>query len=104
MIFMILSTIGAVVGLIGWFVKKSVILLLIGFALTWVEKFSEWKNYNTGARKTEILIFVIGCAVGSFIKVPFLVGGMIASLIYDVLISLFGVIVLIATGASIKSK
>ena len=29
---------------------------------------------------------------------------MIASLIYDVLISLFGVIVLAATGASIKSK
>lgn len=34
MIFMILSAIGAVVGLIGWFIMKSVNLLLIGFALT----------------------------------------------------------------------
>ena len=104
MIFMILSAIGAVVGLIGWFMMKSVNLLLIGFALSWVEKFAEWKNYNAGARKTEILIFVIGCAVGAYTRVPFWVGGMIASLIYDVLISLFSVIVLVATGASIKSK
>lgn len=104
MIFMILSAIGAVVGLIGWFVKKSVVLLLIGFALTWVEKFAEWKNYNPGARKTEILIFIIGCAVGSFTRVPFWVGGMIASLIYDVLISLSGVMVLVAAGTRIKNK
>lgn len=50
MLTMLLSTIGSLLGITGWFVKKSIILLLIGFALTLVETVTEWKNYNTGAK------------------------------------------------------
>ena len=102
MFLMLLSIIGCLVGLIGWFVKKSAILLLIGFALTMVEKIAEWKNYNAGARKTEILIFAIGCIIGFFTRVPFWVGGLIASLIYDLVISFFGFVMLIMAGSKIK--
>lgn len=104
MLVMLLSLIGSLLGVIGWFVKKSVVLLLVGFALTLVEMVTEWKNYNSGAKSLNIVLFIIGSIIGKFAHIPFWAGGLLALLIYDLIISIFGVAMLIIGGTNIGRR
>ena len=84
---------GAIVGVVGWFITKSLIFIGIGILCYLVETIMEWKNLNANAKLVDVFIFVIGCIVGLFIKsMPFWLCGIVALLIYSALLGIGGVI------------
>lgn len=90
---MIFGLLGAIVGLVGWFGFKSVLLLVIGTVFYLIETIIEWKNLNAGAKMTDVIIIIIGCIIGLFIKTPWYVCGMIAINIYSAIMNILGSII-----------
>ena len=93
MISFLIGLVDAVVALEGWFVFKSVKLLLIGTILYIIETLLEWRELNTNAKKLDIVIFVIGCVVAASLTLaPWYVGGMVAIAIYSLIVGAIGMI------------
>lgn len=90
MLTFLLGLIGSIIALIGWFGFKSVILLIVGTLMYVIETILEWKDLNAGAKGLDVVIFVIGCVVALFGKIPFYVGGMVAVNCFSALMSLLG--------------
>lgn len=87
--------VGPIIALVGWFAFDSVIALIIGVLLYVIETIIEWRNLNTGAKFTDIIIFIIGSIVALFIETPFYIGGMIAIALYSGVMALFSLFMII---------
>lgn len=79
---------GVLTAFIGWYGKKSVLLLTIGTGLYLFETLLEWKSLNANAKKTDIVIFAIGSIVAMFTNLPFYIGGMLAINYYSAFMTL----------------
>lgn len=91
MISALIGGIGALVGVVGWFGFKSVIALVIGFIAYLIESYMERDSLNANAKTLDIIIIVVGCIVGIFVKsVPFYVMGLIFINIYSLVVGAFG--------------
>lgn len=90
MISFFVGLVGAIIALVGWFGFHSLIALVIGTVLYIVETIMQLKELQPNALKFEITIFVVGCIVGLFLKIPFYIGGMLATNIYSAVISIIG--------------
>ncbi|MBR2999630.1 MAG: hypothetical protein IKF39_01415 [Oscillospiraceae bacterium] len=91
MVSFLIGLVGAVIALVGWFGAHSLLLLAIGTLLYIIETVMESKKLNQGALALDIIVAIIGCIVGLFIKTPWYVSGMLAINIYSAVISLLGV-------------
>ena len=91
MISYLVGLVGTVISLIGWFGFRSIAALIIGTCLYVVETIMEIKSLQPNALWFELGIFVVGCIVGSALKLPFYVGGMLAINIYSAIITLIGI-------------
>lgn len=88
--------IGSIVALVGWFGFKSVASVFVGTGLYLLETLLEWKDLNYNAKKLDILIVLLGCIVGLFIKrVPWYICGFLAINFYSFIISIGSVIFLL---------
>ena len=84
-----LGLIGSIVALVGWFGFHSLPLLIIGTVCYFIETIIEWKNLNSGSKAFDVIVIVIGCIIGLFIKsVPFYTIGLIAINCWSVLLSI----------------
>lgn len=92
MLSMLIGVIGSAVGLAGWFVYKSVPMLIIGTILYGIETIMERDKLTIQAKVLDFLIFVVGAIVGLVIKQPFYITGLIALNIYSGLMGIFGII------------
>ena len=98
----LLGTIGSIAALVGWFGFHSVPVLIIGTICYIIETIIEWKDLNSGAKVFDVIIFVIGCIIGLFIKsVPFYIVGLLAINCWSIIMSL---ITLPAVIAEIRSR
>ena len=95
MISMLLGGLGGIIGVVGWFVYKSVMSLFIGTGLYIIETILEWNALNTNAKIMDIFIFIIGCIVGTFLSSAFYLYGLLAICLYNLIVTIFGLIVLI---------
>ena len=91
MLSLLIGTIGSIVALVGWFDFKSLVILLIGTLGYIIETFLERDSLEKNAIILDIVIFVIGCIVGLFLKTPFYVCGLIATNIYSLIVGLFSI-------------
>ena len=92
MLSLILGIAGPVVGLIGWFKFRSLILLAIGVILVLIESYMERQVLNSNAAITEVCIFLIGCLVGLFTATPSYIMGMIFFTVYHGIVALFTIV------------
>ena len=68
----------AIVGLVGWFGFKSLILLGIATIVYVIEIIKTWKSLNQGARMLIFVWAIVGGVVSLFFKTPFYIGSMVA--------------------------
>ena len=94
MLSMLIGTIGSIVALVGWFGFKSFICLIIGTIGYLIETYIERESLEKNAKILDIVIFIIGCVVGLFLKTPFYVCGLIAINIYSLLVGILSIGVL----------
>ena len=85
-----IGLIGVLTALLGWFVFKSLTLLVVGTVLYVIETIMEWNSLNPGAKVVDIVIFAIGCIVGCFVKTPFYICGMLAINMYSAITVILG--------------
>ena len=91
MLSMLFGTIGSIIALVGWFGFKSFILLIIGTMGYIIETYMERKSLEKNAKILDIVIFILGCIIGLFLKIPFYVCGLIAINIYSLLVGVLSV-------------
>mgnify|MGYP000870533199 CR=1 FL=1 len=89
---MVLGTVGSVIGVTGWWFFDSNISLIIGIIMVIGEIILEWDNYNYNSKKYTVILFIIGTIVGAFKGAPIWVGGALALLIVNLIISLATII------------
>lgn len=93
MISFFVGTLGAIIALVGWFGFHAVIPLLIGTALYIIETIMEWERLNFNAKIFDIVIFTIGSVIAIiYASAPWYVGGMIAIAIYNLILSVIGIV------------
>lgn len=93
----LIGSLGSIIGLVGWFGFKSVVMLVIGTAFYVIETVVEWKDLNTNAKLHDLVVFGIGSFIAAvFTSAPWYVGGMVAILINSLFLSIFGIIRLIS--------
>lgn len=85
----LIGVVGVLISLIGWFGFHSLFLLILGTVLYIIETILEWKELNTGAVITDLIIFGIGSFVSNITKTHFYIGGMIAVNCYSAIMCLF---------------
>ncbi len=70
--------IASILGLVGWFGFKSLLVLGVATAIYVLELLKKWKELNQGARVLILVWAVIGGIVSTFLKTPFYIGSMVA--------------------------
>lgn len=83
---------GALISLIGWFTFHSLPMLIMGTFLFFIETAMEWNQLNSGAKKLNFIIIIIGCIVGLFLNMPIYISAMLAINIYSALTALLAII------------
>lgn len=91
MLSFIIGFIGVIIALVGWYAFDSLLLLIIGTILYFVESFLERNSLNTNAKILDIVIIVIGCIIGLFSKYSFYVYGMLAINFYSAIMCVLGI-------------
>lgn len=68
----------SIVGLVGWFGFKSLLLLGIATIVYVIELIRTWKSLNQGARMLIFIWAIVGGVIALFFKAPFYIGSMVA--------------------------
>lgn len=98
MLEVILGAFGALTSLIGWFGFRSLSCVIIGTILCFIETIIQWKDLTPRAKKLDLVIFLIGSAVGIiFTGAPaWYICGMLGIAIYNMIVAAFSIIMLIS--------
>ncbi len=90
MISFILGIAGSLIALIGWFGFHSVPALIVGTVLYIIETILISPMLQPNAYIADVMIFVVGGVISTFIGPPFYVGGMIGIAIYSAILTITG--------------
>ena len=88
-----IGTVGSIIGLIGWFGFRSIVILLLGLVLYLVELLMGWTELTVAAHVLDIIVFGIGCIVGAFTKTEFYIVGIIAVLLFSAVLGIVGFVI-----------
>ena len=101
-----LGTICAFIGIIGWFLSRSVIYLIIGVIGYITETFFEWDNLDGIAKIDFLTAFAIGAFISQIRKVnPWYISGMLAINIWSLATGFLGLVLIpIINKLFLKSK
>ncbi len=84
---------GNIVAFLGWFKWQSLLCVAVGAAICLTDTLLRWKDLNANAKKSDLILFLFGLAVGllfNALPAPYICG-MLAINAYNILIHAFSV-------------
>ena len=93
MISFLIGIAGSVIGLVGWFNSYDLIWLVLGTIAVLIEQILEEDNLSSKAKTQNLSAFVVGAVAVSFSRYyPWDIGGLLAVIIWNIFISILGVL------------